>query len=281
MLKVENLCKNYEYFSIKNVSFELPKGYITGFIGANGAGKTTTLKSILNLVHPDSGKITIAGKDMGVDEIAIKREIGFMLGPVDYYAKSRIGKTVGVYKRFFPNWDEQAYKNYLDKFSLNENKKICELSAGMKVKLGVALALSQNAKLLILDEPTSGLDPVARDELLDVFREIVESGERSVLFSTHITSDLEKCADFIIFIRNGELILNSAKDDIMESHLLISGRKDALTQSLKERVIGFKETAYNFTALIKTDNIIADDEVIKEKPNLEDIMVYYNKEKSL
>ncbi len=151
----------------------------------------------------------------------------------------------------------------------------------MKVKLGVALALSHNAKLLILDEPTSGLDPVARDELLDVFREIVESGERSVLFSTHITSDLEKCADFIIFIRNGELILNSAKDDIMESHLLISGRKDALTQSLKERVIGFKETAYNFTALIKTDNIIADDEVIKEKPNLEDIMVYYNKEKSL
>lgn len=279
MLKVENLCKNYEYFRLKDVSFELPQGYIMGFIGANGAGKTTTIKSILNIVRPDSGKITILGKDMNTDEVDIKREIGFMLGPVDFYNKSKIGKIVGVYKRFFPNWDETAYRNYLTKFSLNEEKKICELSAGMKVKLGVTLALSHGAKLIIFDEPTSGLDPVARDELLDVFREIVESGERSVLFSTHVTSDLDKCADFIIFIKNGELVLNSTKDDITDSHALISGAKDALTDSLKERAIGYKETPYNFTALIKTADLSENDEVIKERPNLEDIMVYYNKEK--
>ena len=281
MLKVENLCKNYEYFALKNVSFELPKGYIMGFIGANGAGKTTTIKSILNIVRPDSGKVTVSGKDMNVSEVEIKREIGFMLGPVDYYNKSKIKKIVGVYKRFFSNWDDTTYNGYMQKFGLNEDKKICELSAGMKVKLGITLALSHDAKLIIFDEPTSGLDPVARDELLDIFQEIVEDGEKSILFSTHVTSDLDKCADYIIFIRNGEIALNSTKDDIIDSHALITGRKDALTDSLKERVIGYKTNAYNFSALIEKSRLQENDDVIKEVPNLEDIMVYYNKEKAL
>ena len=281
MLKVENLCKNYEYFALKNVSFELPKGYIMGFIGANGAGKTTTIKSILNIVRPDSGKVTVSGKDMNVSEVEIKREIGFMLGPVDYYNKSKIKKIVGVYKRFFLNLDDTTYNGYMQKFGLNEDKKICELSAGMKVKLGITLALSHDAKLIIFDEPTSGLDPVARDELLDIFQEIVEDGEKSILFSTHVTSDLDKCADYIIFIRNGEIALNSTKDDIIDSHALITGRKDALTDSLKERVIGYKTNAYNFSALIEKSRLQENDDVIKEVPNLEDIMVYYNKEKAL
>ena len=281
MLDVKNLCKNYEYFSLKNISFHLPKGYIMGFIGTNGAGKTTTVKSILNIVRPDDGKVTVLGKDMNEYEVEIKRDIGFMLGPIDYYNKKTVKKVVEVYKKFFSNWNENAYNEYLQKFGLIENKKICELSTGMRVKLGIALALSHDAKLIIFDEPTSGLDPVARDELLDIFREIVENGEKSILFSTHVTSDLDKCADFIIFIRNGELVLNSTKDDILDAHSLISGKKDALTDSLKQRAIGYKTNAFGFTALIKNELLRPDDDVTKERPNLEDIMVFYNKEKQL
>jgi ABC-2 type transport system ATP-binding protein len=151
----------------------------------------------------------------------------------------------------------------------------------MKAKLGIAMALSHNAKLLILDEPTSGLDPIARDELLDIFREIIEDGEKSILFSTHITSDLDKCADYIIFIRNGELIANDTKDDLLAKHILIKGKLSELTEDLKKRLISFKPNSYGFSGLILKEQLNENDTFQTEIPNLEDIMVYYNKEAAL
>ncbi len=280
MLVVENLCKKYPTFSLDNVSFKLEGGYILGFIGANGAGKTTTLKSILNIVKPDSGKVEILGKDFAKNEIDIKQEIGFMLEPFDFYSKTKIKKIANVYKSFYNEWDELKYQNYLKRFHLDENKQVCQLSAGMKVKLGISLALSHNAKLIIFDEPTSGLDPVARDELLDLFQEIVENGNKSILFSTHITSDLDKCADFIIFISNGKLIANNTKDQLIADHKLIQGKNSALTSSLESRIIAKKVTHFGFTALIKTKDLIDSDDVEIETPNLEDLMIYYNKEEN-
>lgn len=278
MLKVENLCKRYETFQLKNVSFELPAGYIMGFIGINGAGKSTTIKSILNLVHPDSGSVTVLGKDMYRNEIELKQRIGFMLGPVDYYLRIRIARLAGVIGRFYSQWDERQFFGYLEKFGIDPHKRISELSTGMRVKLGIAIALSHGAKLIILDEPTSGLDPLARDELLELFQEIVADGERSILFSTHITSDLDKCADYIIFIRNGELVANDTKDDLIDQHAVVKGPLEALTPELEGRLEGFKRSKYGFSGLIRREKLQDSDAVQIEVPNLEDLMVYYNQE---
>lgn len=276
MLKVENLCKSYPTFTLDNVSFELQKGYIMGFIGANGAGKTTTLKSMLNLVQADSGKVEILGKDFTENELEIKQQIGFMFGPVNFYTKTTLKKLSGVYKKFFTDWDEELYQSYLAKFNLDESKKVDELSAGMKAKYGIALALSHHAKLIIFDEPTSGLDPVARDELLDIFQDIVEDGEHSILFSTHVTSDLDKCADFIIFIAHGKLMANCTKDQLIDSHALVEGNVDYL-DSIKDRLIGYKKHNFGFKGLAKRENLKENEPIEIEVPNLEDIMVYYNK----
>lgn len=278
MLKVENLNKKYTSFTLKDVSFHLPKGYIMGFIGMNGAGKTTALKSILNIVKPDSGNVTILDKDMYTNEVELKQEIGFMLGTVDYYSKSTVKLVSEVYGRFYSRWDDKLFKNYLNRFSIDENKKICELSGGMKAKLGIAMALSHDAKLIILDEPTSGLDPIARDELLDFFHEIVEDGDKSILFSTHITSDLDKCADYIIFIRKGQLVAYDTKDNLIENHILIKGKLTELTEDLKMRMVGYKVNSYGFSGLIVKDQLNKSDNFQTEIPNLEDLMVYYNKE---
>jgi ABC-2 type transport system ATP-binding protein len=278
MLKVVNLNKSYPTFALQDVSFHLPKGYILGFIGANGAGKTTTLKSILNYVRPDSGTVEILGKDMFSHEIELKQDIGFMLGAVDFYSKSKINTIIKVYRHFYFEWSDRAFQELMRKFNIDCGKKVCELSAGMRVKLGIAMALSHNAKLLIFDEPTSGLDPVARDDLLDLFQEIVKDGERSILFSTHITSDLDKCAEYIVFIRDGRLIANDTKVKLIDSHSLIKGKNENLSPEFRSRMIGVKTNANGFSALILREKLKQDDEVQVEMPNLEDLMVYYNRE---
>ena len=194
ILEIKDLSKKYEKFELKNVSFTMEEGYIMGFIGRNGAGKTTTLKTMLNLVHADSGSVSVFGTS---NEYEIKQKIGFMFGGISYYPKKRLRTITSVTKQFYDGWDDNIYQDYLRRFKLDDNKRVDELSDGMKVKYALALALSHNAKLLILDEPTSGLDPVSRDDLLELFQELIEDGQRSILFSTHITSDLEKCADYI------------------------------------------------------------------------------------
>lgn len=276
MLQVEGLSKAYSGgFRLSDVSFSLESGYILGFIGRNGAGKTTTIKSIMNLVRPDAGKVTIFGKDMYNNETELKQRIGFTVGAADFYPHARISKLTKVYKRFYETWDDAVYRDCLKRFHLDENKKVCELSAGMKVKLGVTYALSHGAELFIFDEPTSGLDPVARDELLDLFRDLVSDGDKSILFSTHVTSDLDKCADYILFIADGKIVAFDTKDDLLDRHALVHGDKKQL-ETLKDRLVGYKENAFGFSGMILREHL--PDGMAAERPDLQDLMVYYNKE---
>ena len=213
VLEVRELRKTYPAFTLKDVSLDVPQGAIVGFIGRNGAGKSTTLKSILGLVHPDGGTVRAFGLDYAANEAAIRRRIGVVLGGIDFYPKKKVGVITDVTRRFYSNWDEDKYRHYLELFAIDESKRVDQLSSGMKVKYMIALALSHSAELLILDEPTSGLDPVSRDELVELFRRIVADGSRSILFSTHITSDLEKCVSHIAFIKDGEMLYDGGVED--------------------------------------------------------------------
>ena len=213
MLEVRGLQKCYPAFTLQEVSFAVPQGAIVGFIGRNGAGKSTTLKSILGLVHPDRGQVLFRGEDVRENEKRFKENIGVVLGGIDFYPKKKIRVITDVTRRFYDNWDEKKYRHYLQLFAIDEEKRVDQLSSGMKVKYMIALALSHSAELLILDEPTSGLDPVSRDELVELFRRIVADGSRSILFSTHITSDLEKCASHIAFIKDGEMLYDGGVED--------------------------------------------------------------------
>jgi len=215
LVEVSDISKTYPAFHLDHVSFSLEEGKITGFIGRNGAGKTTTIKSMLNLVHADEGSVTYFGMPLLENEPKIKQRIGYSTGTVSWYPRKTIKKIVEVTKAFYENWDEEAYRKYMAMFSLDENKKPIELSEGMKVKFNLLLALSHHAEVLILDEPTSGLDPFSRDELLDLFEELKKQGV-TILFSTHITSDLEKCADDVIYISNGRIRASLGKEDFIK-----------------------------------------------------------------
>lgn len=244
MLVVRDLTKRYPKFTLQQVSFALRPGRIMGLIGKNGAGKTTTLKSILNLVRPDGGQVEMFGQDFYSHEESCKQHIGVVLGGVDFYKHKKLAQITEVTKRFYANWDDRAYAKYLEMFDLDPDKRVHELSSGMKVKFMVALALSHQAKLLIFDEPTSGLDPVARDDLLLLFRELVRDGSRSILYSTHITSDLEKCADDITYIKDGKLLRSGEKQEFIRSFQALkeSGEDGELT--LEEIMIRSERRRY-------------------------------------
>lgn len=214
ILEINGLTKIYPAFELKPISFNIEAGEVMGFIGRNGAGKTTALKSILNLVHPEAGSVHILGMDYLNNEDKIKQQISYAVGGINYYKRKKLKDIVAITRIFYENWDNEAYHHYLAAFKLDENKKIIELSEGMKVKFYLTLALSHHARLLILDEPTSGLDPVSRDEMNEIFRQLAEKGV-AILFSTHITSDLEKCADTITYIKNGELLLSTKKEEFI------------------------------------------------------------------
>lgn len=228
ILEVNGLTKRYPSFLLDGVTFSMEKGRIMGLIGRNGAGKTTTLKSIFNLVHPDEGEVRIFGLEMPKEEREIKQRIGYAGGAVDFYSRKKLSQIVDVTKVFFDNWDDDACRKYLDAFSLDENKTPKELSEGMRVKFSLTLALSHRAELLILDEPTSGLDPVSRAELLDAFLFLKKMGV-SILFSTHITSDLEKCADDITYIAKGKVIASQPLTSFMEANAA-AGNGDTLEE---------------------------------------------------
>ena len=279
LLNIDRLNKRYSTFELHDISFALDAGYIMGFIGPNGAGKTTTLKCMLGLTPKDGGSVQMFGKDFSQNELELKQHIGVSLGGVDYYAKTKIRTISEVVRRFYENWDQPLYLSYIKRFHLDENKRPSELSGGMKIKYALTLAMSHHAKLLILDEPTSGLDPVARDDLLTLFQELIESGEMSILFSTHITSDLEKCADYITYIENGRMIASCEKDELIASYRLIKGTA-AQQSGIESRLISAKTHAYGFTGLIKTKDLHAADAVTVEKPSLEDIMIYHAREEN-
>jgi len=280
ILEIKNLNKSYSGFSLQNVSFSVPKGYIMGFIGPNGAGKTTTIKSILGMITPDSGDISIMGTT--VDCYDIKNHIGVVMDLPFYVDDWKVNDVHSALSPFYSRWDSAAFTDYLRKFNLDKNKKVKELSRGMKVKLMLAAALSHEARLLVLDEPTSGLDPVARDELMDILSEFIMDEDRGVLFSTHITSDLEKIADYITFIFDGRIEFSGEKDRLLESYLLVKGDPVALSAEHKKSIIGFRKHATGFDGMITVDHAAhLPTDVSCEKISLDEIIIYMNKEGKL
>lgn len=245
LLTVKNLSKKYPAFELKDVSFDVKQGSIMGFIGKNGAGKSTTLKSMLGLVHPDGGVIRMLGKDFNQNEAWCKQNIGVVLGGIDYYPKKKLKTITRVTSRFYEKWDDAKYRQALQLFELDEEKTVEQLSAGMRVKYLIALALSHHARLLILDEPTSGLDPVSRDDLLVLFEKLVQAGDRSILFSTHITSDLEKCADTITYIKDGAIIARENKADFIRHFQYLKDQENGPELTLEDIMVHMERKQYD------------------------------------
>ena len=279
-LKLEKVNKTYPTFSLKDVSFSIKPGEIMGFIGRNGAGKTTTLKSIMNLIHYESGSISAFDKDMSENELENKQRIGFALSELNYYPNRTIRQLMNVTKRFYKNFDEKKFDEVCKIFNLNIDKKLEELSSGMKVKYSVAVALSHNAELLILDEPTSGLDPVSREEILDIFRDIVKKGNRAILFSTHITSDLDKCASNITYIHDGSIIYTGTKKDFVNSYLFVKDKTKS--KDLENEYIAWKELDDRIEGLIdiNSKDIFIKNGIEPVEPDLEEIMIYLERSKN-
>lgn len=277
ILELENVTKNFKDFSLKNISFSLERGYIMGFIGPNGAGKSTTIKLMMNLLKKDSGSIRIFGLDNVKDEISIKERIGFVYDENHFYEELTIQEMQNMIRPFYKNWNGDLFLLYVKKFNLPLKKQIKQLSKGMKMKFSLAIALSHQAELLIMDEPTSGLDPLVRSELLDILQELMQDEKKSVFFSTHITSDLDKIADYITFIDHGEILLSKTKDELLEEYAVVKGSKELLNKPNSGLLIGIKENRYGFEALThrKMDVIQTyGGSVLLEKPTLEDIMIF-------
>lgn len=273
-INVSNLAKHYPDFNLKSISFNVPSGYITGFIGPNGAGKTTSLKSILNLINIENGLIKVFDQDTYSHS-----DIGIVMDMPFFVEDWTLVDVESALKPFYSNWDSNKYNYYLSQFKLNPSKKIKDLSRGMKVKLMLATALSHHAKLLILDEPTSGLDPVAREEICELLSDFVSDENHSVFFSTHITSDLEKIADYIIFILNGEIVFSGEKDELIDKYKVIKGGLEDLNTSIKTQAIGLRKHSTGFEALFPHDQIKQlNSNILVESSNLDEIIVYMNKE---
>ncbi|MCT8976938.1 ABC transporter ATP-binding protein [Clostridium sp. CX1] len=277
ILEVKNLNKSFKDFSLKNVSFSLPRGFIMGFIGPNGAGKSTTIKLIMNLLKKDSGEIKVFGLDNIKNEKEIKNKIGFVYDENYFYEELTISEMKNVIAPLYKFWDKDAFDKHIKNFELSPKKKIKDLSKGMKMKFSLAVALSHGAELLIMDEPTSGLDPLVRGELLDILSFLIQDENKGVFFSTHITSDLDKTADYITLLHNGEVLFSTAKDELLDSYTIIKGDKKLLNEAVKQNFIGIKENSFGFEGLLRDRNSIKTlfkDNVIVEKPTLEDIMLY-------
>ena len=239
ILEINDLQKNYKNFSLNNITFSLPAGYICGMIGPNGAGKTTIIKAIMNLIPRDGGTINVFGMDNIINEVDIKARIGFVYDNPDFYQDSKLKTIRSVVAPFYKQWDNNKFSDFMDSFQLPLNQKFKTLSQGMKMKFWLAIALSHNADLILLDEPTSGLDPVFRREFLEMLSEIIQDEKKSVLFSTHITSDLERIADYITFIMNGNLVFSKPKDEILEEWGIVKGGDELLNNEYKKFHKGF------------------------------------------
>lgn len=277
ILEVKHLTKEYKDFAVKDINFELKRGHIMGFIGPNGAGKSTTLKLIMNLIKKDSGEINVFGLDNIKNEKEVKQKIGFVYDETYCYEDLKLVDMKNIISRFYKNWDDEAFYKYLSDFNLSKDKKIKELSKGMKTKYSLAIALSHKAELILMDEPTSGLDPVFRSELLQIIRSIIKDENKSIFFSTHITTDLEKVADYITFINNGKIVFSDTKDYVLKKYGIVKGANSIINNDTKREFIGMNKNSFGFDAL--TDNIekikkVLGKEVSIERASLEDIMVY-------
>ncbi|QZY55081.1 ABC transporter ATP-binding protein [Crassaminicella profunda] len=277
ILTLENVNKSFKDFHLKNIDFHLQKGYIMGFIGPNGAGKTTTIKLIMNLMKRDSGTIEIFGLDNIKNEQSIKNRIGFVYDENYFYDDINLLEMKKIIAPFYSKWDDKIFNYYINRFNLPLKKKIKHLSKGMKMKYSLAIALSHHAEFIIMDEPTSGLDPIFRSELLEILSDLLQDEHKGILFSTHITTDLDKIADYITFINNGEIVFSKGKDDLLEKYAIIKGPKEMMDSPIKKEFVGIKQNNFGFEGLtkdIKKARQIFKDSVVIEKPSLEDIMLY-------
>ncbi|MGC9299197.1 ABC transporter ATP-binding protein [Bacillus cereus] len=277
VLEVKNLNKAYENFSLKDVTFSLNQDCITGFIGTNGSGKTTTIKAILGLVLKDSGKINFLEKDIDKHERKSKNKIGVVLDEGYFYDELILKEMKNVIAPSYTEWDEQVFLKYIKRFNLNLGQKISTLSKGMRMKFAVTLALSHHADLLIMDEPTSGLDPLVRSELIDILLDFMKEPGKSVFFSTHITSDLDKITDMIILIDDGQILIDEEKDALVETHALVKGDNQLINNQTKKLFLNLSQTNYGFEGIThKIDDVCRlMPGVLMERPTIEDIMLSY------
>ncbi len=278
-IELINVSKEYKDFKLDNINFTVKEGTIVGLIGENGVGKTTTIKSILNMNNP-KGSIKVFGKDIKKYEKEVKEEIGTLLDD-SYLSEYLTAKQINfIMKDMYKKWDENKYNSYLKEFKLPSNKLIKEFSSGMKMKLKIATILSHNPKLLILDEPTSGLDPIVRNEILDIFRKYIEEDEsRSILISSHITTDLEHIADYIILIKDGKIIFNLPVTSLLEEYGILRCTEEEFKNIDEEDYINYKKEKYSYNVLINDKDKFKNKYNLKtiDKPTIEDIMLFYIK----
>ena len=278
VLEINGLYKSYDDFCLQDVNLTLEKGTLTGFIGPNGNGKTTTIKCILDMVQPDKGKITILGMDSVSNNLEIKSKLGIVLDDGHFYEDLSMEKMKNLIAPMYPTWDDKAFYSYMEKFELPENKKIKDLSRGMRMKYALAIALSHDADIFILDEPTSGLDPLVRSELMEILKDIVSEDNKTVLMSTHITSDLDKMADYLYFILEGKIILHGKKDEIKDQHAIVKGDIAALSPDCEMYFVGINKSAFGFEGLTNNKTLLKETlqkSVAYEVPTIEEIMLYY------
>ncbi len=254
-IEIKNLCKKYKGFELENINLTLPSGCIMGLVGENGAGKSTTIRLIMDIISRDSGSITILGRDNKDDFHITKQDIGVVLDKVGIYDSFNAKDVCKIMRNAYTNWSDETFYSYLEKFDIVPKKKFKDLSKGMQMKLGIAIALSHNAKLLILDEATSGLDPVIRDELLNILSEFTRDEDHSVLISSHITSDLEKICDYFAFLRKGRLVLCEEKDRLLEKYCVIHCSNEDLEAIDESAIIGKKVSPYGIEAMVQREKI--------------------------
>lgn len=280
IIEIKNLSKTLGDFTLKIEKLDIEQGFITGFIGPNGSGKTTTINLIMNMISKDEGCIKVLGKDYVRDDLDIKEKIGY-IGDVSGYLQDAKLKDIkkSIYT-FYKNWDEDLYKSYINQFELNEEKIYKELSKGQQKKFELAMSLSHHPKLIIMDEPTANLDPLVRNEFLEILQDRIEKDNATIFYSTHITSDLDKVGDYLVFIYKGKIILSGDKDNILQNHVIVKGKKELLNYETKEIFISIHENSFGFEGLCANRYEayeIFGEEVVYDKPNLEDILTYYTR----
>ena len=278
-IEIKDLQKNYNDFSLTITELNVPTGYITGFIGPNGSGKTTTIKSILGMVKPNSGKIEVLNSDISKDT-KVKESIAYVGDVSGFLEESKISNLHKVISNFYSNWDEDLYKKYINRFKINETKAYKDLSKGQKKQFELIMALCHHPKLLIMDEPTSSLDPLIRNDFLELMQSHMEIDNMTVFYSTHITADLDKAADYIVMIYDGKILVQAEKDSILNNHIIVKSKKDLLDASIKKEFISVKENSFGFEGLMNNKDKAYElfgNEAIYEKCNLEDILMYYTR----
>lgn len=278
-LKITGLCKSYGDFSLKDINLAVPEGTVVGLVGENGAGKTTTIKASLDLIKKDSGKISFFGKEMSDDPLGIRSDIGVVFDSLHFSYGLNIEKIEKICSAVYDNWDKKVFEEYIEKFSLPEKKIIKEFSTGMKMKLNLAIGLSHNAKLLIMDEPTSGLDPVVRDDILEIFLEFMQEEKHSILLSSHITSDLEKIADYIAFIHDGRVIFCMPKNTLLYEYGIIRCSRDDFERVSPEDKKVWRIEDYQCSILVDDRKRAAEryPNMVIDSPSIDEIMLLYVK----